>query len=125
MPLRLSPGQALAGSALAGPLAAKKIDFPGRLQAGLRAADRGHRPGHAGLLRQASALEEVDKAMKQLLNKQVIDSIVALIPEDWITATFPESVESVRNIYSEFLQIRLESSETFVKQAIHARASII
>ncbi len=77
------------------------------------------------LLRQASALEEVDKAMKQLLNKQVIDSIVALIPEDWITATFPESVETVRNIYSEFLQIRLESSETFVKQAIHARASII
>jgi len=77
------------------------------------------------LLRQASMLEEVDRSMKQLLNKQVIDSIVALIPEDWITATFPESVETVRNTYSEFLRLRLESSENFVKQAIHARAPII
>ncbi len=77
------------------------------------------------LLRQASLLEAVDQSMKQLLNKQVIDSIVALIPEDWIAATFPESAEMVRNTYSEFLQIRLESSEIFVKQALHARSSIV
>ncbi len=77
------------------------------------------------LLRQASMLEAVDQSMKQVLNKQVIDDLVALIPEDWITATFPESVEAVRNTYSQFLQLRLESSEIFVKQAMHARASII
>ncbi len=77
------------------------------------------------LLRQASALEAVDQSLKQLLNKQVIDSIVALIPEEWITATFPESAETVRNTYSEFLQLRLESSEIFVKQALYARSSIV
>ena len=77
------------------------------------------------LLRQASALEAVNQSMKLLLNKQVIDSIVALIPEEWITATFSESPETVRNTYSEFLQIRLESSETFVKQALYARSSIV
>lgn len=77
------------------------------------------------LLRQASMLEEVDQSMKKLLNKQIIDGIVALIPENWITATFPESVETVRQIYSEFLQTRLESSEIFVKQAMYARASIV
>jgi len=77
------------------------------------------------LLRQASALEAVNQSMKLLLNKQVIDSIVALIPEEWITATFPESPETVRNTYSKFLQIRLESSETFVKQALYARSSIV
>lgn len=77
------------------------------------------------LLRQASLLEETDQSMKKLLNKQVIDGIVALIPEDWITATFPESAEMVRNTYSAFLQARLESSEIFVKQALHARTSIV
>ena len=77
------------------------------------------------LLRQASMLEETDQSMKKLLNKEVIDGIVALIPEDWIAATFPESAEMVRNTYSEFLQIRLESSEIFVKQALHARSSIV
>ena len=77
------------------------------------------------LLRQATLLEETDQFMKQLLNKQVIDGIVALIPESWIEATFFESPEMVRNIYSEFLQIRLESSEIFVKQALYARSSIV
>ncbi|MFN0215460.1 MAG: HipA family kinase [Saprospiraceae bacterium] len=77
------------------------------------------------LLRQASALEEADRSIKQVLNKQVIDRIVALIPEEWIEATFPESAETVRNTYSEFLQIRLESSEIFVKQALNERASIV
>lgn len=77
------------------------------------------------LLRQASALEEVDRSMKKLLTKQIIEGIIALIPEDWITATFSESAETVRNIYSEFLQIRLETSENFVKQALYARSSIV
>jgi hypothetical protein len=77
------------------------------------------------LLRQASMLAEVDQAMKQLLNKQVLDEIVALIPDSWLSSTFQESAETARNIYSEFLQLRLESSETFVNQAINARASIV
>jgi hypothetical protein len=77
------------------------------------------------LLRQASMLADVDQAMKQVLNKEVIDGITALIPETWIESTFSESAETVRNTYAQFLQLRLESSETFVNQAIHARASII
>lgn len=77
------------------------------------------------LLPQASAIEEADKWMKTLINKQVIDSVVALIPDDWIVATFEESAETVRNVYSEFLRIRLENSEIFVNQALHARATIV
>jgi len=77
------------------------------------------------LLRQASMLEAVDQSIKQVLNKQVIDGIVALIPEEWIEATFTESAETVRNTYSEFLQVRLDSSEIFVKQALYARSSIV
>lgn len=77
------------------------------------------------LLRQASMLEAVDQTMKKLLNRELIDGIVALIPDSWITTGFPDSAEAVRNTYSEFLQIRLESSETFVNQALHARSSIV
>ncbi len=77
------------------------------------------------LLPQASQIEEADKLIKTLLNKEVIDSVVALIPDDWIAATFEESAETVRNIYSEFLRTRLENSEIFVNQALYARSSIV
>lgn len=77
------------------------------------------------LLRQASDLEEADKVMKQVLNQQVIAQITALIPEEWIDASFPVNAETVRNTYSEFLRMRLESSEIFVKQAQYARSSIV
>jgi len=77
------------------------------------------------LLPQASMLQEADQAMKGLLNRQVIDNIVALIPDNWIEAVFEENAQTVRNIYSEFLGIRLEHSEIFVNQALHARASLI
>ena len=77
------------------------------------------------LLPQASALEEADNSMKALFNKQVIDDIVALIPDDWMEAGFEENAATVRNVYAEFLRIRLESSEIFVNEARHARATII
>ncbi|MCY7328963.1 MAG: aminotransferase class I and II, partial [Saprospiraceae bacterium] len=77
------------------------------------------------LLPQASAMEEADKLIKTLLTKEVIGHIVALIPDNWITATFDESAEVVRNIYSEFLGVRLEHREIFVNQVLHARATII
>ena len=77
------------------------------------------------LLPQASAMQEADTSMKALLNKDVIEGIVALIPDEWIEPTFDESAETVRHIYSEFLRLRLENSELFVNQALHARSSII
>lgn len=77
------------------------------------------------LLPQASALEEVDKSIKQVLNDKVINEIVGLIPDSWIENAFQDTVETVRNTYSEFLKIRLSSSETFVKQAMYARVSSI
>lgn len=77
------------------------------------------------LLPWATALGEADISMKQVLNEQVIDGIVALLPDDWIAAAFGESAETVRNTYAQFLKIRLAHSDIFVNQALHARASII
>lgn len=77
------------------------------------------------LLPQASAIEAADQAMKRVIDGQAIDHIVALIPDNWIEAAFNESAETVKNVYSQFLRIRLESSEIFVNQAMHARASFV
>lgn len=75
------------------------------------------------LLAQASRLEEAEEAIKKVLNETVINEIVGLIPDSWVEGAFQESAETVRKTYAEFLTIRLKSSETFVKQAIHARVS--
>jgi hypothetical protein len=77
------------------------------------------------LLPRASAIDEADMSMKKRIDKQVIDAVVALIPDDWIEAGFAEEPAAVRNVYAEFLRLRLENSEIFVNQARHARASFV
>jgi len=63
--------------------------------------------------------------MKTRLNRQVIDDIVALIPDDWIAAGFEDPAATVRQVYAEFLTTRLAHSDLFVNQALHARTSIV
>jgi hypothetical protein len=77
------------------------------------------------LLPRASAIGEADASMKTLIDEQVIDGVVGLIPDDWIEAGFAEEPSAVRHIYAEFLRLRLENSEIFVNQARHARASFV
>lgn len=78
------------------------------------------------LLLKAKELEEVDFAFRPLLTKQVIQSIVALIPDEWLTdeSTF-ESIEQHRQAYAQFLNTRIANSDFFVKEAQHARESLI
>lgn len=77
------------------------------------------------LLPVAADLEQADSEMKQLITPEVIRSIVALVPEDWIAATFEEPAEKVREVYSGYLEKRLESSHIFLNQALHARQQLI
>ena len=78
------------------------------------------------LLPEASELEAVDTLFKSILNEKVIRTIVAAIPDEWLTtdASF-ESTAAHREIYVKFLTTRLTNSETFVKEAQHARQSLI
>ncbi len=78
------------------------------------------------LLLKAKELDEVDTAFRPLLSKQVIQSIVALIPDEWLTdeSTF-ESIEQHRQAYAQFLDTRIANSDFFVKEAQHARESLI
>jgi hypothetical protein len=78
------------------------------------------------LLPQASELEKVDAAFRLILTPERIRAIVEVIPEEWlISETGLETATERRDIYFEFLQNRIQHSEIFVKEAIHARQALI
>ena len=78
------------------------------------------------LLPFATELEEVDQEFKNILNDQLIDAIVALIPNEWLSRDLgEESAEECRQVYAEFLKLRVAHSQIFVKEAQHARTGFI
>ena len=78
------------------------------------------------LLQQATELEKVDAANGLLLNEERIQNIVDLIPDEWLTGEplFANAAEH-RQAYKNYLVQRLAHSEIFVKEAPHARETLI
>ncbi|MBC7567143.1 MAG: aminotransferase class I and II [Pedobacter sp.] len=78
------------------------------------------------LLPQASLLEEVDLDFKSILTDDQIDKIVSLIPDEFLHQEgADETAEEMRDIYAQFLKLRLSNSEIFINEANNARASFI
>lgn len=77
------------------------------------------------LLKQATELEKAGEMMRQLLTPEKIQAVISLMPAEWIESAFEEPVEEVRKVYSEYLTIRLQSSNIFVNEAIDARKQLI
>lgn len=74
------------------------------------------------LLPQASLLKEVDTEYRALLTPEILEAIVNTIPEEWLQwEDTDETPETLRNVYLQFLQTRLNNSEIFVNQANNAR----
>jgi hypothetical protein len=74
------------------------------------------------LLPQASLLKEVDAEFKALLTNEILEEIVNTIPVEWLQwEDTDETPETLRNVYLQFLQTRLNNSEIFVNQAQNAR----
>ncbi|WP_264523532.1 MULTISPECIES: HipA family kinase [unclassified Flavobacterium] len=74
------------------------------------------------LLPQASLLKEVDAEFKALLSPEILEEIVNTIPLEWLQwEDTDETPETLRNVYLQFLQTRLNHSEIFVNQAQNAR----
>lgn len=72
----------------------------------------------------ATKLKEANEKNKCKLSHAMINSIAGLIPDEWLTdePAF-ESIEEHRQAYVTFLTTRLEHSDFFVNEAIHARES--
>ena len=78
------------------------------------------------LLPQATELEAVDAAFKNILTPERIQAIVSLIPDDWLTGESPfASAAEHRQAYVDFLTTRIAASEIFVTAAQHAREALI
>jgi len=78
------------------------------------------------LLPQASLLEEVDAEFRTILTEGTIRSITNLIPDDWLVWEGAEhSPAQIREVYVQFLLVRLANSQVFIKQAKDARQALI
>ncbi|TCZ69127.1 aminotransferase class I and II [Flaviaesturariibacter aridisoli] len=78
------------------------------------------------LLRQASGLEVADTELRALLTPEVVTTITAQLPTEWLQTAFPEEdAEVMRTAYSDFLNERIRHSEPFLNEALHARAAAL
>ncbi|MEZ4902818.1 MAG: HipA family kinase [Spirosomataceae bacterium] len=78
------------------------------------------------LLPQASELIEVDAAFRALLTPAHIAGVVSQLPDEWLSDASSEmSAAERRKVYVQFLTARLAASEIFVKEAQHARETLV
>lgn len=77
------------------------------------------------LLRKASELEQVDAEFKAILTPDLINAIVSIIPDEWLTDRSFETEDDQRQVYAQFLNTRIANSDIFVTEAQHARSSLI
>lgn len=69
----------------------------------------------------ATKLDLVDAEFRSVLTLEKIQAIVSLIPDEWLDIeTDTTSVEEIRQVYIQFLMLRIANSEIFVKEAQHA-----
>lgn len=72
------------------------------------------------LLSQATELELVDKEFKVILTETIIRDITGLIPGEWLAEDVETATER-REVYVQFLLLRIAASGTIIKEAQNAR----
>jgi len=79
------------------------------------------------LLPYASELDAVNEEYRKILTPESIQSIVALIPDEWLTADYSNTASAAekRQVYINFLETRLSYSNQFVQEAKYAREALI
>jgi hypothetical protein len=74
------------------------------------------------LLKQATRMEETDAVFRNLLTADLIQSIVALIPDEWLVTGSPFATAEIhRQAYCTFLLERIAHSEMFITQVHDAK----
>lgn len=78
------------------------------------------------LLPNAGMLDKIDTELKSLLTDNIIRAAVDLLPDDWLNwGGDNEAPADIRNVYYRFLTERRNNSEIFLKEALHARKTLI
>jgi len=75
------------------------------------------------LLPSASALEEADARLSALVTPELVEALLALVPEVWLAGEprFTDA-EAHRAAYAEYLLSRLQPPRDFLREAVDARA---
>jgi hypothetical protein len=91
-----------------------------------RAADPFTRAKDHILLPFAASLDESDARSSKLVTPEVLENIVALIPESWLGVDTPFATpQENRQAYTKYLQLRLQQPHAFVQEAIRARSQLV
>lgn len=77
------------------------------------------------LLREASEIEKAGEELKPLITNEFIEKLVELIPDEWLNWDYDHSPDELRKVYADFLKIRKEHSNIFIKEAQNARQNLI
>jgi hypothetical protein len=77
------------------------------------------------LLSKASELDLVDEEFRLILTTERIQSIVDLIPGEWLTGDAFDTPGQYRQAYIQFLTTRIAHSAIFINEANHARETLI
>ena len=78
------------------------------------------------LLPRAGELAAVDAEFRAVLTPERIRAVVALIPDEWLTGEGGYgTADEGRRVYGGFLEARVAASHIFVKEAEHARKSLV
>jgi hypothetical protein len=78
------------------------------------------------LLKQATELVQTNAHFKKIITPELLRDLVNLIPDEWLHwDDLEDSPSDIREVYYQFLTIRLANSELFVNEAEHARKTLI
>lgn len=75
------------------------------------------------LLPYASELSTADAELREIITPDKIKEIVTLLPDDWLN--WEENTEIIKQTYIDFLTERVRHSDIFIKEAQHARETLI
>lgn len=73
------------------------------------------------LIHRAAHLEEVHREYTQKLTAEVLQTLVNQIPDEWLQWEGYGSPQSIREVYFQFLTLRLQHADVFLKTAQDAR----
>jgi hypothetical protein len=78
------------------------------------------------LLPFAAGLRDADSRMSGFITAQILEAIVALIPESWLggDGSFATTAEN-RDAYTKYLRQRLVQPHAFIEEAIRARSLLV
>lgn len=76
-------------------------------------------------LPQATQIEKANEELKPLVTDEFIDQLVNLIPDEWLNFDWNHTPDELRKVYADFLKIRRDNSEIFVKEVQNARQNLI